>query len=204
MASVVIDGLVLPVSLDGHQVLDFCNTRARWGTPAPKEYLVSHAHLTVWARERGLIPAGEVDRLRRLAVARPAEAAGVVARTLRFREALYAVLVGPASAGDWADLNAEIGPAAAGVALVAGTPAVWRVTGSGLDLPLRSVAWAAAGFLTTPAAATVGACPSDICGWLFLNPTGRRRWCSMAWCGNRAKARRHAAKVREVSASRAR
>src|SRR5947199_3058293 len=115
MASVVIDGLVLPVSLDGHQVLDFCNTRARWGTPAPKEYLVSHAHLTVWARERGFVPAGEVERLRRLAVARPGEAADVVARAIRFREALYSLLVGPATAGDWAAVNAEVGPASAGV-----------------------------------------------------------------------------------------
>jgi predicted RNA-binding Zn ribbon-like protein len=196
MASIIVDGLVIPISLDGHPVLDFCNTRARWGTPAPKEYLVSHAHLTVWARERGFVRPEDVERMRRLAVARPDEAAGVVARAIRFRDALYSLLVGPASAADWAGVNAEIGPAGAGVELVAGTPAVWRVTGSGLDLPLRSVAWAAAGFLTTPAAGTVGACPSDICGWLFVNPTGRRRWCSMAWCGNRAKVRRHAERVR--------
>jgi predicted RNA-binding Zn ribbon-like protein len=199
MASIVVDGLVIPISLDGHPVLDFCNTRARWGTPAPKEYLVSHAHLAVWARERGFITADEVPRLRRLAVARPAEAADVVARAIGFREALYALLVGPATDRDWTAVNAEIGPAAATVALAAGIPAGWRVTGSGLDLPLRSVVWAAAGFLTTPAAATVGACPSDICGWLFLNPTGRRRWCSMAWCGNRAKANRHAQRRRVTS-----
>src|SRR5699024_10403516 len=31
------------------------------------------------------------------------------------------------------------------------------------------------------------------CTWLFLDPspTRRRRWCSMAICGNRAKAQRH-------------
>lgn len=36
-------------------------------------------------------------------------------------------------------------------------------------------------------------CPSDHCGWLFVDETGnsRRRWCSMASCGNRLKARRH-------------
>src|SRR5256885_3531563 len=114
MASIVVDGLVIPISLDGHPVLDFCNTRARWGTPAPKEYLVSHAHLAVWGRERGFVPAGEVDRLRRLAVARPAEAADVVARALRFRDALYSLLVGPGSAADWTALKAGVGPAAAG------------------------------------------------------------------------------------------
>ncbi|MFC7483823.1 CGNR zinc finger domain-containing protein [Luedemannella flava] len=27
-------------------------------------------------------------------------------------------------------------------------------------------------------------------------PRGRRRWCSMAWCGNREKVRAHAARQR--------
>jgi predicted RNA-binding Zn ribbon-like protein len=33
-------------------------------------------------------------------------------------------------------------------------------------------------------------CPGHDCGWLFLDRTGRRRWCSMAACGSRAKMRR--------------
>lgn len=37
----------------------------------------------------------------------------------------------------------------------------------------------------------LGECPS--CGWLFLDTSknGRRRWCSMATCGSRDKARRY-------------
>jgi predicted RNA-binding Zn ribbon-like protein len=36
-------------------------------------------------------------------------------------------------------------------------------------------------------------CANDTCQWLFYDEsrTGRRRWCDMATCGNRAKARRH-------------
>jgi len=36
-------------------------------------------------------------------------------------------------------------------------------------------------------------CPGADCGWLFVDETrnGRRKWCSMETCGNRAKARRH-------------
>ena len=36
-------------------------------------------------------------------------------------------------------------------------------------------------------------CDNETCRWLFYDdsPTGRRRWCDMATCGNRAKARRH-------------
>jgi predicted RNA-binding Zn ribbon-like protein len=33
-------------------------------------------------------------------------------------------------------------------------------------------------------------CPGHKCGWLFLDRSGRRRWCSMATCGSREKMRR--------------
>ena len=33
-------------------------------------------------------------------------------------------------------------------------------------------------------------CPGRDCGWLFLNVSGRRRWCSMSTCGSRDKMRR--------------
>lgn len=36
----------------------------------------------------------------------------------------------------------------------------------------------------------VSRCPGRGCGWLFLNTSGRRRWCSMATCGSRDKMRR--------------
>src|SRR6266545_885439 len=150
MASTVVDGLVIPVSLAGHPVLDFCNTRAAWTAPVPKEYLRSHAHLTVWAGANGLVPPAEVAGLRRAGERSAGAGMAVVDRAVRFRSALYALLV----------------------------------------RPLFAVVWAAARFLTTPAARAVDACPSHDCGWLFPNPTGRRRWCSMALCGNRAKAGR--------------
>lgn len=36
-------------------------------------------------------------------------------------------------------------------------------------------------------------CASETCRWAFYDasPTGRRRWCNMKTCGNRAKAARH-------------
>ncbi len=41
-------------------------------------------------------------------------------------------------------------------------------------------------------------CANDGCRWVFedTSPTARRRWCSMASCGNRAKAARHRARQR--------
>jgi predicted RNA-binding Zn ribbon-like protein len=42
------------------------------------------------------------------------------------------------------------------------------------------------------------ACASETCRWIFYDDsrTGRRRWCDMASCGNRAKAARHRARAR--------
>jgi predicted RNA-binding Zn ribbon-like protein len=42
------------------------------------------------------------------------------------------------------------------------------------------------------------ACADDTCRWVFYDDsrTGRRRWCDMASCGNRAKAARHRARVK--------
>ena len=42
-------------------------------------------------------------------------------------------------------------------------------------------------------------CANDTCRWLFYDESraGRRRWCDMATCGNRAKAQRHRARQRE-------
>jgi predicted RNA-binding Zn ribbon-like protein len=44
--------------------------------------------------------------------------------------------------------------------------------------------------------ARVRECPGNDCGWLFLDASGRRRWCSMEVCGSRAKMRRLYARKR--------
>ena len=57
---------------------------------------------------------------------------------------------------------------------------------------LWPVARAAAELLTAEERVLVRQCGGDPCGWLFLDRSRKhnRRWCSMADCGNRAKARR--------------
>ena len=44
-------------------------------------------------------------------------------------------------------------------------------------------------------------CANDTCRWIFCDESraGRRRWCDMATCGNRAKAQRHRARQRTSS-----
>lgn len=45
-------------------------------------------------------------------------------------------------------------------------------------------------------------CEHPSCVLYFYDTTGRRRWCSMAGCGNRAKAQRHYARQRIVAPQR--
>jgi predicted RNA-binding Zn ribbon-like protein len=207
VASFVVDGVVVPVSVGGHPALDFCNTRAGWGAAAPKEYLHTYNHLAVWARENGLVAAASMAGLSLTASAHAKAASAVVNRAIEFRSALYAVLVGPAlvgptSAAEWAIVDREVQAAASALRLLPGRPATWTISDqSRVDLPLLAVAWSAAGLLTSAAGSQVGACPGVGCGWLFANPHGRRRWCSMAWCGNRDKVRRHAERARGTGAS---
>src|SRR3954447_10496657 len=52
----LVDGVPVPDAVGGHPALDFCNTRAGWGDPAPKEYLTGPHALVVWARSTGLLP----------------------------------------------------------------------------------------------------------------------------------------------------
>jgi predicted RNA-binding Zn ribbon-like protein len=46
-------------------------------------------------------------------------------------------------------------------------------------------------------------CDNDTCRWIFYDESraGRRRWCDMASCGNRAKAARHRARMKAAAAT---
>jgi predicted RNA-binding Zn ribbon-like protein len=62
----------------------------------------------------------------------------------------------------------------------------------------------AADSLVTGELARVRRCGDPTCPRVFLDATrnGRRRWCEMGTCGNRAKAARHRARVRRAVAAR--
>ena len=192
-ANYVASGVLVPVPLAGDSVLEFCNTFAGWGEDAGREYLRSYEHLAVWARERGFVGDSEAEQIARDARARPGEAARVLTRAKHLRAALYAVAVGKATAEDRAAVSQEVELAAASSRLEWGLRGAGWVLPATLELPLQSVARQIGSFVVAPV--RVGRCPGRVCGWLFADPRGRRRWCSMATCGNREKARRHAARA---------
>jgi predicted RNA-binding Zn ribbon-like protein len=197
----VVDGVPLPTRLGGHPALDFCNTWAGWDGVSAEDFLRSYADLALWAGFVGLLGADRVSALRSSGTG--VAAARILDRARTFRAALYDVLrEGPAAVA-FPVVADEVRAAAAGYRLVASDDDIaWQVTeDADLAAPLFAVAWSAAGLLTSPSLVHVHACPGTGCGWLFLDPQGRRRWCSMAACGNRAKARRFAARQRSSTSA---
>jgi predicted RNA-binding Zn ribbon-like protein len=202
MSSRLVDGVAVPLPVAGHPALDFCNTRAGWGTERPKEYLRDPSVLAIWAREAGLVTAVDATDLIRATEHRPQIAQALLTRALTLREALYSICLGTGDQAQWGLVGAEAATARARTRLVPGGagkigdageagPAVWQPEWSGPEAAVLAVAHAAADLLTGPRAGTISACSGVDCGWLFSDPRGRRRWCEMAVCGNRTKARRH-------------
>jgi predicted RNA-binding Zn ribbon-like protein len=192
MSSRLVDGVALPLPVAGHPALDFCNTRAGWNLDRPKEYLTGSTALALWCREAGLITGPVAERLIAAAEREPAAARVALERALALREAFYRVSLGTGDETQWSLVSAEAASARARSRLVpTGPGARWQPEWSGPETAVLAVADAAAELLTGRLAGSVSACPAADCGWLFSDPRGRRRWCSMAVCGNRAKARRH-------------
>jgi predicted RNA-binding Zn ribbon-like protein len=197
----IVEGVRLPARLGGHPALDFCNTWAGWNGGAGVDYLEEYDHLVLWAGFVGLLEPERVASLRVNGGRREKQAAAVLERALRLRTDLYGLVSdrGSATAGPTAAIAEELRAARASLELGrAETKFEWRLAPScDLEAPVLAAAWSAASLLTSSDLPYVRACPGNGCGWVFLDKRGRRRWCSMAACGNREKVRRFSARRRE-------
>lgn len=178
----------LPWNTSGHPALEFCNTYAGWRGPElpGSEWLRDYAALAVWAGHLDLAADHVVTRLLARARREPGEAGDVLAEAREFRARLYACLTDPADTAAF-EAVAGVAEAAAGSSVFTrGGDGLgrWHVAPSaGLRLPLYAAARSAADLLADPRRLVVRGCPSEECGWLFLDSGGRRRWCSLATCG---------------------
>lgn len=194
-----VDGLVVPVPVTTHPALDFCNTLAGWNGEPRHEYLATFDHLVAWAHDRGLVDEASAAGLRERAAQDPAVALRALERARSLRRSLYAACTDPEDDDAW---DAVVGEARAASAYAvlnrAGPPGRrWSIAAeAGLERPVLEIAREAGALLATTDLRHVKACRGTGCGWLFVDPRGRRRWCTMAVCGNRAKARRHAGRAR--------
>ncbi len=190
--------------LGGRPCLDFANTVDPRHGQDRRELLTSYTDLLSFSRGAAGVSDDQTARLARAAHDREQEAARVLDRAIRLREAIYRLFSGPgATAADLATLNDELGQAMAHARVVRAGPGfswIWPETDD-LARPLWPVARSAAKLLTSPELERVGECLGGNCGWLFLDTSKNhsRRWCSMAICGNAIKSRRHAARSRALS-----
>jgi predicted RNA-binding Zn ribbon-like protein len=185
--------------LGGRPAIDLVNTlRERWRRRV--ETLVTPDDLGLWLVRAQLAPAAPQVTRARLREAR------------ELREAIDACMQAalahePAPAAAVATIDAWLAHAGARTQLAVaddGTPVLGqREPADPVKRALAAVALDAARMLGTPAeAARIRVCASATCSARFYDrsPAGRRRWCSMALCGNEAKARRHRERSRSAAA----
>jgi predicted RNA-binding Zn ribbon-like protein len=188
--------------------LDFANTVSWRRSSRPIERLASHTDLVAWARQSALISANDALALNRAAAANPLQAARRLAAARRLREVVFRIFAAVSEGRvpddrDLLCLNAELRSAYAHRRLVReGSRYRWRAVETRPDIVrvLAEVARSAAELLTSADRERVGQCHGADCRWLFVDRTRNRsrRWCDMAVCGNRAKARRHYHQRRRV------
>lgn len=196
---VEVEDFKLPVLIGGHPALDFCNTWAGWGEePAPgREWLPTYDRLAAWSGYAGIVETADVARIRRSAARNPQGAATALRSAHQLRADVHDCTLDPADSTALRRVAKAVREAAAVSTLRREADGLvhWVFTrGADLELPRLAVARAAGELLTSADCALVRACPGHDCGWLFLDRRGRRRWCSMGSCGNRAKVRAHAAR----------
>ncbi len=188
----------------GHLALDMCNTVAGRGADGVPlgEKLRSYGDLLEWGKMDGLVTAQESSRLRALAAEDPGSAARVLDESIRIREALFRLFAAvahhePVPPDPLATFNEALADTAGRRRISAhGTRLEWRWASPdvpALGEPLWPLVQSAADLLMSVDPRRLKVCAGEGCGFLFLDQSRNRsrRWCDMADCGNRAKARRH-------------
>lgn len=176
----------LPHRIAGNLALDLANTISWRGTSKETDHLADADGVIAWAQAAGL-----VEPPHALSVGdRDALLADVQALRAAITDAGAAIAAGaspdPAALATIRNLAARSLAAAS----LEGAPA--RIAFAPAEQITGALAWAALDLLRSDQLDRLKQCPPDDCRWLFIDRTKNRsrRWCDMATCGNRAKARR--------------
>jgi predicted RNA-binding Zn ribbon-like protein len=171
---------------NGAAWLDLLSTQSGRYRESQVDAIGDPQSLRAWLRANDLEPAGAVR----------AEDVALVAAT---REALHRITVAAAAGRPPAPADLRV----LEHALAADRGIRVHADGGGLRLrrptsAAEALAWlvrAAVQDLTGPARAHLHACGDATCSSFFLDPTGRRRWCTDQSCGNRLRVRAHRART---------
>lgn len=154
---------------------------------SPDDYWKTPDDVARWLREQGLlgfeVGLTEPDRERAIAL----------------RDAIFNLFTAEPPDPEPLDVfNGELSEALGKVELSDGGT-LDLVENRPFERALMLIALSAANLATSELAGRVRRCADPECGWLFLDRSKNRsrRWCDMADCGNRAKARRFQERRRE-------
>jgi predicted RNA-binding Zn ribbon-like protein len=163
--------------------LDFLATRlGRYIRSEPTELLADPAALRRWLAEHDLVPAGPIS-------------SDDVSRAQALRESLHGLASATVAGRRVARADVHLVTAV----LAADRPPQLRPAPEGLraqrpaDIAqaLGRLARQAVDQLVGPDRARLQACGDDTCSGIFLDDTGRRRWCADGRCGVKARVRAH-------------
>jgi predicted RNA-binding Zn ribbon-like protein len=190
--------------LGGRLAIDFANIPSYPGAPA--EHL-SWEELIVFLQASSIVSAERGSSLLALSGSDPDAAQTLLSRSVRLRDALRRAFAAMARkdgiAREWTEPINEILRITEGHDELVANGTAWKMEfiarEGGLDWLLAAIARSAAEIIVEGARARLRVCANAGCGLFFSDNsrTHRRRWCSMAICGNRHKvasfARRHSA-----------
>jgi predicted RNA-binding Zn ribbon-like protein len=156
-----------------------------------------------WLRDQGLLHEPiepEVEALRTPSPASDRALARIRQVRTALREIVVAAVEHRPAAGRAIDTVNRVLPARQRFILVCGPGGVLdhRHEGDAIDDVLARIAERIARQVISPDVDRLRICDNDECRWVFFDSsrTGKRRWCTMQTCGNRAKAARHRARAK--------
>lgn len=184
----------------GHVVLNFVNTCGGADKKRDAERLADWETAIAWATTHGLIDSAEWRQAEKARRKENRDTSALLDELRDLRETVHAVLAAiaggvPVPEAARARLQGYVIDAVRHAELRPNgrEPASWVVVPetAGSALMKDRLALAANALLGQSIIANVRECAA--CSWLFLDlsKSKSRRWCSMATCGNRAKAQRH-------------
>ena len=188
--------------LGGRLAIDFANIPSYPGAPSEQ---LSWEELIAFLQASNIVSAERASSLLALSGSDPDAAQALLSRSVRLRDALRrafgAMVRKEGIAREWAEPINQILRITEGHDELVFAESSWKMEfqarEGGLDWLLAAVARSAAEILVEGTEARLRICGNPACGLFFSDNsrTHRRRWCSMAICGNRHKvaifARRH-------------
>jgi predicted RNA-binding Zn ribbon-like protein len=183
-----------PLLLGGRLAIDFANMPSYPGAPA---HHLSWEELVAFFQASRIVSTERGSSLLTLSGTEPDAAQNLLSRSTRLRDALRkafgAVVKKEQIAREWAEPINQILRITEGHDELVLDAASWKMEfqarEGGLDWLLAAIARSAAEIIVEGAQARLRMCANPACGLFFSDNsrTHRRRWCSMAICGNRHK-----------------